>query len=210
MSRKKPQYLRREELILATLKSIELYGISGTTIKTISGIADISIGLVNHHFGTKQALIEAAVRFLLAQLKQDLLARVEPLAQVSSREKQARLRLDRIVETNFTAFQQSSAAASTWLSFWAESAHSSELSRLQQVNARRLHSNLLFSLNQLIQDRQCAIDAADTVAAMIDGFWLRSTLSPMPEQAFVAAEKYCKSYIDLLLDSHTRGEPHDS
>jgi len=202
MSRTKPQSERREELIGATLKSIELYGLSGTTIKTISAIADISVGLINHHFGTKQALIESAVRYLLEQLKQGLLSSIDSLDPDQDPKRQARKRLDKIVETNFTAFQQSSSAASTWLCFWAEAAHSPELSRLQQVNCRRLRSNLAFSFAQLIDDRAKALDAAETTAAMIDGFWLRSTLSPEPEQCFVAAEQYCKSYIEQLIVLH--------
>lgn len=203
MSRTKPQSQRRDELIAATLKSIELYGLSGTTIKTISGIADISVGLINHHFGSKQALIESAVRYLLEQLKQGLLDKLDS----SHSDTPARDRLYKIIETNFASFQQSSSAASTWLCFWAEAAHSPELARLQQVNSRRLRSNLLYSLRQLISDKQAAADAADMTAALIDGFWLRSTLDPAPEQSFVAAERYCKSFIDQLINQHGAESP---
>jgi TetR/AcrR family transcriptional repressor of bet genes len=196
MSRLKPQSQRREEIVQATLKSIELYGLSGTTIKTISGIAGISVGLINHHFGTKQALLESAVRFLLEQLKRGLLDNLQSGNEVQQLTPKQRLYC--IVETNFAAFQQSSSASRTWLCFWAEAAHSQELARLQQVNSRRLRSNLLYSFRALMP-RPDALVAAEMTAAMIDGFWLRSTLSTAPDQAFVAAERHCKAYIDQTL-----------
>ena len=202
MSRTKPQSQRRDELIKATLKSIELYGLSGTTIKTISGIANISVGLINHHFGSKQILIESAVRHLLEQLQQGLLENIDRIELMDCPRQQAKSRLYKIVETNFASFQQSSSAASTWLCFWAEAAHSPELSRLQQVNSRRLRSNLLHSFRSLIADKTAAVEAAEMTAAMIDGFWLRSTLDPQPEQSFVGAERYCKSFIDQLIAQH--------
>lgn len=202
MSRNKPQHQRRDEIILATLKSIELYGLSGTTIKTISTIADISVGLINHHFGSKQQLIEFAVRHLLEQLKQGLISNVDSLNPLQDPAAKAKGRLYQIVETNFASFQQSSSAASTWLCFWSEAAHSPELARLQQVNSRRLRSNLLHAYRRLIADRTAAFQAAEMTAAMIDGFWLRSTLNPHPEQAFIDAEGYCKSFIDQLIAQH--------
>jgi TetR/AcrR family transcriptional repressor of bet genes len=202
MSRTKPQSQRRDELIKATLKSIELYGLSGTTIKTISGIANISVGLINHHFGSKQVLIESAVRHLLEQLQQGLLENIDRIELMDCPQQQAKSRLYKIVETNFASFQQSSSAASTWLCFWAEAAHSPELSRLQQVNSRRLRSNLLHSFRRLIADKTAAVEAAEMSAAMIDGFWLRSTLDPKPEHSFVDAERYCKSFIDQLIAQH--------
>ena len=181
------------------MKSIELHGFSGTTIKTISSIADISVGLISHHFGGKQAVIEAAVRHLLEQLKQGLL---EQLAKTGHQQNQKQ-RLYQIVETNFAGFQQSSSAASTWLSFWAESVHNPGLFRLQQVNRKRLYSNLLFSYNKLISDSEQAKQAAQMTAAIIDGFWLRSTLSANPEQDFKRAEAHCKSFIDQQISTYS-------
>jgi len=199
MAKIKPQNQRREEIVQATLKSIELYGLSGTTIKTISTLAGISVGLINHHFGSKQLLLESAVRHLLEQLKTGLLTNFRGHEEGLSAAASARQRLHSIVETNFASFQQSSSASRTWLCFWAEAAHSPELSRLQQVNSRRLRSNLLYSYRALLPSRQDAVNAAEMTAAMIDGFWLRSTLSNSPEQCFLAAEQHCKTYIDQVI-----------
>lgn len=189
---------RRRQLIEATLKSIELYGFQGTTIVTISKLAGMSSGIISHYFGGKQGVIEAAVRYLLDQLKNGLLEQLE-----AGRERQvsARERLMMIVETNFDGFQRSSPATITWLAFWARAMHDPQLARLQRVNSRRLYSNLLYSFRQLLTGEQQARDAASQAAAMIDGMWLRSTLSDSPdtEQTFNEAGRLCKAFIDAQI-----------
>ncbi|ASP39407.1 transcriptional regulator BetI [Bacterioplanes sanyensis] len=188
--------IRRKQLIEATLKSIEDNGLQGTTIGTISRHAGMSSGIISHYFGGKQGVIEAAIRHMLEQLKQGLLAQLRE-AKRQCVEPRERLRM--IVETNFTGFQRSSSTTVTWLSFWAKAVHDPQLARLQVVNARRLYSNLLYSLRQMIDDEQQARDAAATMAALIDGMWLRSVLSHDSEHAFAEAERLCKDYIDIIV-----------
>lgn len=184
--------VRKLQLIEATLKSIEANGFQGTTIVTISRLAGMSSGIISHYFGGKQGIIEAAVRHLLEQLKQGLLTRLE---QGDSRDPMARLMM--IVETNFSGFQQSSPATTTWLSFWGQATHDKGLARLQAVNNKRLESNLRYSFRQLIKDPIKAAEAARMTAAMIDGMWLRSTLSPEGERNFRDSERLCKEFIHL-------------
>ena len=62
--------VRKQQLIEATLKSIEVNGFQGTTIVTISRLAGMSSGIISHYFGGKQGVIQAAVRHLLEQLQQ--------------------------------------------------------------------------------------------------------------------------------------------
>lgn len=187
--------IRKKQLIEATLNSIGEYGLQGTTINTISGIAGMSSGIISHYFGGKQGLIEATVRYLLEQLKLTLLQRVKH-PDVSPEE-----RLMMIVETNFTNIQQSDAATRTWLSFWAQAMHDTELAKLQRVNNLRLLSNLRYSFKQLMPPEQAA-DAAKMTAAMIDGFWLRSALSDHSTDDFQEAELLCKQFIETLISQN--------
>lgn len=50
--------VRRSQLIDATIDSIALHGIGGTTMSTVTEIAGLSIGIVNFHFKSKQNLFE--------------------------------------------------------------------------------------------------------------------------------------------------------
>jgi len=184
--------LRKQQLINATLESVAQFGLQNTTIITISKIAGLSSGIISHYFGGKQELIEATVKYLLEQLKLALLERV------TQQHLSAGQRLEMIIEANFTQLQRSAPATKTWLSFWAQSMHHPGLARLQHINSKRLNSNLLFSFRQLLAD-DLAVIASKQTAAMIDGFWLRSALSPKPEEEFKQAEQLCKRFIDDLL-----------
>ena len=187
--------LRQKQLIDATLESIAQFGLQKTTIITISKIAGLSTGIISHYFGGKQELVSATVKHLFEQLKVALLERI------SEKNLDAQQRLHLIVEANFTSFQRSIPATKTWVSFWAQSMHEPELARLQNINSKRLYSNLLFSFRQLL-NKELAQTAAMQTAAMIDGFWLRSALSTEPEQEFKQAEQLCKKFIDDLIEQY--------
>ncbi|AZG73385.1 transcriptional regulator BetI [Shewanella livingstonensis] len=184
--------VRQQQLIEATLKSVELHGLQHTTINTISGLAGMSSGIISHYFGGKQGLIEATQKFLLEELKQALLTRTsgKTLTPID--------RLSMIVEANFTELQRSTAATKTWLSFWSQAMHDPGLARLQNINSQRLYSNLLFSFKQLLPST-AAINAAKQTAAVIDGFWLRSALSANPIEDFKQAQILSKAFITAVI-----------
>ena len=184
--------IRKQQLIEATLASIDEFGLYHTTITTISKKAGLSSGIINHYFGGKQQLIEATVRHLLDKLNHVLVEKTagQTLSPVE--------RLNLIVESNFSVFQRSEPATKAWLSFWEQSLHVPELARLQHINNQRLLSNLRFSFQQLMPKDQ-AIEAAQATAAMIDGFWLRSALSQESNPDFVASERLCKQFIAKLI-----------
>lgn len=201
MSRPPMKSVRQQQLIDATLVSVERHGLQNTTINTISGLAGMSSGIISHYFGGKQGLIEATLKYLLDELKQALLIRVATLTPSPL------ARLQMIVEANFTELQRSNAATKTWLSFWSQAMHSPGLARLQHINSQRLYSNLLFSFKQLLPVA-AANDAAKQTAAMIDGFWLRSALSAAPEAEFERAQILCKAFIESAVMHNGENQCH--
>jgi len=191
MARVGTEKLRKKELIEATIESIESHGFQGTTILTISRRANLSAGIISHYFGSKQGLILATIRHLLEELKQGLLQQIAHCEEPLTPE----LRLQMIVDTNFACFQKSTSVTRTWLCFWAQALHDPELARLQAVNSKRLLQNLLYSYRQAIPDKEQALLAATMTAAMIDGLWLRSSLSKTSQDEFKKAEHVCKQFI---------------
>ncbi|KTD98022.1 transcriptional repressor BetI [Pseudoalteromonas sp. H71] len=186
--------VRRQQLIDATIESVAMRGLQATTINSISKNAGLSSGIISHYFGGKQGLIEATVRYLLSNLKKDLIEKV-------SHNTSATQRLMFIVEANFALVQQRSDTTKTWLSFWAQSMHDDELHRLQNVNSKRLQSNLAFSFKQLMPIKQ-AKQAAELSAAMIDGLWLRAVLSKSDKNQFKHSETLAKSYVNSLIKQY--------
>ena len=191
MARVGTEKLRKKELIEATIESIESHGFQGTTILTISRRANLSAGIISHYFGSKQGLILATIRHLLEELKQGLLQQIANCEEPLTPE----LRLQMIVDTNFACFQKSTSVTRTWLCFWAQALHDPELARLQAVNSKRLLQNLLYSYRQAIPEKEQAFLAATMTAAMIDGLWLRSSLSKTSQDEFKKAEQVCKQFI---------------
>jgi TetR/AcrR family transcriptional repressor of bet genes len=112
-----------------------------------------------------------------------------------------------IVEANFTELQRSSAATKTWLSFWSQAMHEPGLARLQNINSKRLYSNLLFCFKQLLPN-DLAINVAKQTAAVIDGFWLRSALSTTPEEDFKQAQILSKAFINTVLTQYGENQCH--
>lgn len=186
--------IRRQQLIDATLVSIERHGLHATTIGTISKLAGVSAGIISHYFDGKAGLIEATIKYLLQQLKLDLLSALD------DKELNHRERLHAIIDSNFSNTQQSNSAAVTWLAFWAQSMHSPELARLQRVNAARLESNLRYSLKRAIAPEH--VDwCAKLLAAQIDGVWLRAALS-QNQQEYVEGIENCKRLIEQVLKDY--------
>ena len=159
------QPIRRKQLINATIQCIYRYGLLGTTVKKVSEEAGVSTGIINHYFGSKDEMLEATMREILRRHQQ---AGIENLRDCDTPESRIRA----IIDLNFSTIQTDPATVCTWLAFWAQAMHIPELSRLQRVNSRRLYTNLLFSLKAMLPDDQ-AVLAAEGLAALIDGLWLR-------------------------------------
>ncbi|MCJ8169548.1 transcriptional regulator BetI [Atopomonas sediminilitoris] len=185
------QPVRRRQLIEATLSSIDQHGLHNTTIVTISRLAGVSSGIISHYFGGKNGLLEASMRHLLKELGNAYQARA---ALVDRDDGQARVMA--VVDANFDRVQTSPAACKTWLAFWAEAMHQPELARLQRVNAKRLLSHLRGALRTLLPAPRAQL-AAQGLAALIDGIWLRGALEGGIDTA--QAKALCRDYLQQQL-----------
>jgi DNA-binding transcriptional regulator YbjK len=58
---------RERPLMEATLRIIGRSGIDGVTHRAVAAEAGLSVGAVTHHFATRDALVDAALRFALAR-----------------------------------------------------------------------------------------------------------------------------------------------
>ncbi|SFN58045.1 transcriptional regulator BetI [Xenorhabdus japonica] len=168
------QSIRKQQLIDATLIVVNEVGMQEATIAQIARKAGVSNGIISHYFKDKNGLLEATMRYLLHQLGMAVTCRLRLLDNATPTQ-----RLKAIVEGNFDPSQISGAAMKTWLAFWASSMHQPNLYRLQQVNERRLYSNICVEFKRAMPKAEARL-AAQGLAALIDGIWLRSALSNKP------------------------------
>ena len=184
------QNIRRRQLIDATFECIHRFGFAGTTIAKVSAVAGVSTGIVSHYFGDKNGLLEATMRRLLADLGRN--ARDDKGLDRTPKD-----RIIAIINGNFAAEQITPYAVTTWLSFWAQALHVPALRRLQNVNMRRLKSNLSYWLKQLLPEVKASM-VADGLAALIDGLWLRGAFAPGGIDT-EEARRLCINYFELQL-----------
>lgn len=184
--------LRRKALIDAAILAIGERGSLDVTMSEIAGRAGVSPALAHHYFGAKDDLLEATMRHLLRALGRDT---VTALANAPD----ARRRISSIICVNFSEAQFRTATIAAWLAFYVEAQRSVRMRRLLRVYARRLHSNLMSGLRDLLP----AADAARTaegIAALVDGLYIRRALKdgpPDPASAITLVE----SYVDMSLGS---------
>lgn len=186
------QSIRKQQLIQATLAVINEVGMQEASFVLIARKAGVSTGIISHYFRDKNGLLEATMRHIQYQLGFAVAMRLRMLTGAD-----AKLRIQAIVEGNFDPTQTSEAAMKTWLAFWASSMHQPNLNRLQQVNDRRLYSNLSYEFGRVLEKNEARI-AAKGLAALIDGLWLRSALS---NEAFPVSDalKITNEYIEMKL-----------
>ncbi|PKH26943.1 transcriptional regulator BetI [Enterobacterales bacterium CwR94] len=161
---------RKEQLINAAFETIGDVGLAGITLSQVAKEAGMSTGIVSHYFGDKEGLLHATMRKVLRDLH-DAVAAIRANAG-----RDAQSQLFAIIDGNFDPSQTSETSMRAWLDFWAASMHSAELRRLQRVNDHRLFSNISYQFQRVLPLRE-ARAAARGLAALIDGLWLRGSLT---------------------------------
>ncbi len=177
--------VRRQALIDAAITAIGERGSLDVTMSEIAGLAGVSSALAHHYFGAKSDLLEATMRHLLSELGADCRT---ALAAAEG----PRARLSAVVGVNFSAKQFRPEIVAAWLAFYVEAQRTPAMRRLLRVCARRLHSNLMSGLSPLLP-RERAERAAEGVAALIDGLYIRRALkdgAPNAESAVALVEEY--------------------
>ncbi len=196
--------IRRRQLIEATVEAIAELGFHGSTILEIAGRAGVSAGLVAFYFRDKNGLLEATLRWLAVQLSSNLIALQRAAAT-------PRGRIAAVVDATLGPSQFDRRTASVWLAFWAQVPVVPRFARIQRIYEARLLSNLRAgwrshpALARL--DRAESARLAETSAAMIDGLWLRATLSADPD-AGAKARDTALAFVDgrlALLDLALKG-----
>lgn len=186
-----PEDFRRIQLIEVTIDSLAEVGYVGSTLAQIASRADVSPGLVAHYFDDKDGLLEAAFRALSRRLFAQLDAKMLDA-------KTPRGRIQAIIDTNLGPAEFTQRTGRAWLAFWGQVPHVRGLKRVQNAYQRRMVSNLRYALVRLLPLPE-AKSLASTVAAMIDGVWLRAALSNWEEADSESARALLSAFVDARL-----------
>ena len=194
-NRQSPE-VRRRELIEATMRSIAKFGYAGTTIETICEEAQVSRGLINHHFGSKEELIRQSYK----ALRDEWVAQTHGSVDASCVEPEDRLRAMIRVSFGPTMFKQE--YLGIWAGFWSAIGKSPALRKMNRELFEKDREAYQAIFEEIARKRGRRIDsrrAALTVIALIDGFWLEWCLDP---KSFTAAEAEaaCLAFAEQAFD----------
>ena len=159
--------IRRDALVKATIAEIGAAQSLDVTVGQIARRAGMSSALAHHYFGGTDQIFLAAMRYILteysAEVRRELRLAKSPLK-----------RAEAIVRASFDESCFDPATVSAWMTLYASSRTSTETYRLLVVYQGRLRSNLTHALRPISTD---PAGDAETIAALIDGLYLRAALS---------------------------------
>lgn len=187
--------VRRQRLIEATIECLKRYGHEGLSVRRISAEAGVSIGLINHHFPTKNALVAEAYRYFNAQLNQVVLDAMAHAPQ-SPRE-----RLRALFRAIFSPPNLDREVLTVWIVLWGLYHHSREIQKAH-AEAYGGYVEMLRELLAAFQKESGKFRlslrlAAIGAQALLDGLWLEWCLDPenfSPQEAV----QLCDAWVDSL------------
>jgi len=192
--RKLPE-ARRKALIEATIESLKRFGHEGLSIRRISAQAQVSIGLINHHFPTKGALVAEAYRYFNNELVANLRQAVADAPHAP------RARLSAFFLASFSPPNLDSDVLAVWVVFWGLYRHSKDI---QRVHSETYHGyvdllrGMLADLEREVGELRFNLRlAAIGLTALIDGLWLEWCLDPDNFEPLEAVQ-LCEAWTERL------------
>lgn len=159
--------IRKSALVQATIAEIGAAGHLDVTVGQIAKRAGMSTALAHHYFGGKDQIFLAAMRHILrefgAEVRRALTAARTPHARAAA-----------IIEASFAPSCFAPATIGAWMTLYAQAQSQPDTLRLLKLYQWRLHSNLTHALRPLSQSPEAD---AQTLAALIDGLYLRAALA---------------------------------
>lgn len=187
---------RRQMLVDATLRCLMREGSGGLSVRKISAEAGISVGLINHHFPSKDDLIAQAY----LQVAGKLLAAVKQ--QVATCEGGPRERLSAFFRGFFSSEVLDEDLFRAWIVFWSQSEHSERVRDAHERSDGAFRAYLEELLKALRAEPETPdFDlrlAAIGLSSMLDGLWIEWYLG---RSSFDAEDglRLCESWIDGLV-----------
>lgn len=186
---------RRQALVEATIASLKRHGHEGLSVRRIAAQAGVSIGLINHHFPNKDALVAASYRQFSRQLAAGFQAAVERAPRAP------RARLSAFIEAVFARPNLDPRVLTAWVVFWGLFRQSPEMRRAHRDEGRGYGALPGLLLRDLLKRRARPASRARVatigLTALLDGLWLEWCLDP---KGFRPAEAIalCEDWIDRV------------
>jgi len=166
---------RRTMLIEAGLACLGKSGISGFTIDRISTEADVSRGLITHHFGSKDGFLAAVYETMIGSL----IADIESVERIEVRAAEDHIRA--IIDSVFSLSILNRESLKIWLALWGEIANNPVLQQSHRTQYARYCACVERAIKSVSDARSIEIEVrpmAVMFVALVDGLWLEWCIDP--------------------------------
>lgn len=187
---------RKQLLIQATIDCLKKYGFQGTSVRKICAQAQVSVGLINHHYSSKNELIADTYQQLSESILKGLEAVCKPYQD------RPREQLSAFIRQSFTQDFLDPQLMDLWITFWGATRNTHTIQAVHDKSYGAYRQLLFEALEGLAKENQWhgfnANLAAISLSALLDGLWLESGLNPntfTPTQAI----QMCEAWVEGLL-----------
>ncbi len=161
-------------------------GILDFTIDRICAEAQVSRGLITHHFGAKDNLLAAIYETMIGQLISSVEGNVSGIGG--------------IIDGMFPDGPEQRETLRIWLALWGEIANTPALLKAHRKQYARYRAAVENALGELARQRKRQPDinqAAIMFISLVDGLWLERSIDPRQISA-EDARAACWRLLDLL------------
>ena len=167
--------IRRRKLIEATAQCLAEFGHAGTSVRAVAAKANVSPGLVAHHFKGIDGLIVATYDHVGRQVAETLTAAMDAAPE------DAESQLRAFIEASFRPPVLDRDLLAIWLSFWSLVRRDPGVRKVHKkvyADYRRRLEELIANISAARRFKIDAHLAALGFTAMLDGLWLELCLDP--------------------------------
>jgi len=190
---------RRLQLIQATIRSIVKHGLAETTIASVAHEAQLSQGIVNLHFLSKERLLVETLQFVTDEYKETWEKALADAGPSSAERLYALLGVD----YDKSVFDRNKIAV--WFAFWSETKSRPTYRKLCAERDRGYDTILTQLVAEVIEEGAYgSLDpdlVANGLAAMAEGLWLDLLVNPR-EMNRDRAHLILRNYLSRLFPKH--------
>ncbi len=166
--------VRRRQLIEAAIRALARGGIAAFTIDSICKEAQVSRGLINHHFGSLDDLLVEVYQSSLYESVSEHIAQARQRREGKTQDPPEAALLA-LVRSNFQPGSFTRDNLLVWLALWGEIAVNDKLRQAHRRLYEAYRGELALEISSLAALRGRQVDAARLARnfiALVDGLWL--------------------------------------
>ena len=182
----------KAKLMEGAIHCIAQYGIAGATVRRIAEFSGVTIGLVRHHFGSKEKLLVACYQDLnLTAIAQIQAIEVTP-------DQSFKETMEQVVAALIPQAYHSQDVMQVLVAFWGSSLANSDFADEKEENNTRISEAIYPLFLQYTDDPKDAEFLTTSVIALMDGFWIECCFNSEtmpPAKAIALAQRFCTQAI---------------